>query len=301
MEGTTSKLVSAWSVTSDTEAVSERRQTESRVDKKVTYFTVPTALLIILTSVGGLFFNEVYSGGTGLMDAQASAQHWVHLVVVAPMLIVAVLLMRSGNRAAIFIWLGTMLYTLYSFAIYGFTVRPGMLLIGYCTVLALSLYGTLTVVAATDGNRLAGRFKDGRSNNLIMAYLWIVVLFFSSQWLKQIIPQTFSSGGAGPTGEASPFSTAIHVLDLSIVLPGMGIAAILMRKRRPLGFLLVPSLVVFTVMTNIAYTAMIVNAGASDLPVRIDSAWIFAGIGAFGTAVFIDFVRHKRRPAALEV
>ncbi len=282
------------------QAVSEKRQTESSLSGKVVHFSVPTALLILLTSAGGIFFPGIYSGETSLVVAQASAQHWIHLVIVAPLLIIAALLMKEGRADAIFVWLGTMAYALYSFAVFCFTIRSGVLFPGYCALLGLSLYGILAVVAATDANEVSESFDKGKSNNLIMAYLWIVVLLFSSQWLKEIIPQMFSGGAAGSVGQAGAFGTVIHVLDLSIFLPGMGIAAILMRKRHPLGFVLAPSLIVFTIITNIAYAVMIMSVRASGLPVRLSSAWVFAAIAALGTGVFIDFLGHIRRPVTSE-
>ena len=60
--------------------------------KSVFYFTIPTALLVIATSVGGLFFGNTYSRETLEWLGQAVGQDLVDLVLLVPTLLISALL-----------------------------------------------------------------------------------------------------------------------------------------------------------------------------------------------------------------
>ncbi len=268
---------------------------EPQLRNRPLFFSVPICALIAIASIGGLFFKGTYSGETAYLIPQALAQDVIDLVLIVPTILIAAIAITKGSRHAFFIWLGAMLYVVYTFVIYSFGIHFNDLFLDYCFTLGLSFYAIVTVLVGRDGSTIKGWFDEDKSNNIVLAYLWIIALLFFSQWLREIIPAMVTNGVPQSVKDAGTFTSAVHVLDLSIFLPGMAISAVFMRKKMPLGYIFAPSFVVFALLTGVALVAMVISMKASGIQVSLASLLVFLAIVVISFLVLLETMSHIKR------
>ncbi len=281
------------------EIVKIDRESEARLSLRAMCFGVFASGLILLTNGGGLLLKNVYTGETNFTVAQVSAQDWVHIVIVLPLLLITSVLIKKGGKASVFVWLGTMMYLVHSSAVYCFAIDPNVFFIGYCTLLALSVYGSISVVAGIDGTVLSELFDERRSNTLIQAFLWVLLLFLSSQWLKDIAYAIAGSGGLHAVGYPDAVRNITHALDLSLFLPGMATAAVLLRRRHPAGYVLAPVFTAFSLLYIIEMGTTVVQMKNSDPLVSLSSLWLFAALAFISYSVLHDYLTHMKHLTAI--
>lgn len=266
----------------------------SHFRNRPTIFSVPISLLIVAASICGLLFKETYSKEPVLTASVSAAQDWIDLVVVVPILLISALASRRGSRSAFMIWLGTMLYVAYTFIKYAFGIHFNELFLVYCSILGFSFFAVVTTVLGASALEIEEWFDEEKSNNLIMAYLWIIALVFFSHWLNEIVVSLVRGGGAEETSGLRPIVNSVRVVDLAIFLPGMGIAATLLRKRHPLGYIFAPSFAVFCTLNGIGAGVIVISMKSSSIPVELSSLWLFGGIAAISSIVLLDYLTHMK-------
>jgi hypothetical protein len=74
------------------------------------------------------------------------------------------------------------------------------------------------------------------------------------------------AGGLQPAqlSDTGLFTNPVHVLDISVVLPSILLTAIALLKRWRIAYLLVPSLLTFTVLMNITIAFLMFFIGYKD-------------------------------------
>src|SRR5688572_3971152 len=86
--------------------------------------SIPIAGLAIATSVIGIFVDSIYSKETANWAAQGVGQDVANLVAFPALLLFAWAARRGSMRAYIG-WLGTLIYSAYTFVIYAFAIHFG--------------------------------------------------------------------------------------------------------------------------------------------------------------------------------
>ena len=86
------------------------------------------------------------------------------------------------------------------------------------------------------------------------------------------------------------------MLDLALFLPGLILTAILLLKKKPLGYLLAPVILVFFILMNItiAVLALIMNLNnvtGSGLSV----VWVMAGFAVVSILMLFFFLGHLKK------
>jgi hypothetical protein len=103
--------------------------------------SVLAALVATATSLAGIFRPGTYARETPAWAVQAMGQDCANLLVAVVLLGSAVFLRRGSGRALL-IWLGCLLYFIYTFAISAFSVHFNQLFLAYEAVLGASFYAT---------------------------------------------------------------------------------------------------------------------------------------------------------------
>src|SRR6185295_1303389 len=70
-------------------------------------------------------------------------------------------------------------------------------------------------------------------------------------WLSEIVPAVINNKVPSSLIEVGLFTNPVHVIDISIFLPGMFITGILVLREKPLGYLLAPALLSFFILMDI--------------------------------------------------
>lgn len=241
-------------------------------------------VLAIATSLAGIVRPATYARETAAWATQAIGQDIANLPV-AGMLLGAAVLVRRGCAWARSIWLGGLLYFIYAFAIYAFTVHFNVLFLAYVAVLGLAFYALVVALTTHDlidvTAPMRNRPHHEGAGNLLVA----VGVMFGGLWLAEIVPHLLANSvppGLGDTGLAT---NPVHVLDLAFVLPAMVLTGFLLRRQHPWGLLMGAPLLVFAATMGLAILVLFARSAMQGLPVAmpvaVAVAMIVVGAGAY--------------------
>jgi hypothetical protein len=125
------------------------------------------------------------------------------------------------------------------------------LFILYCFCLGLSFY-SLIYFLITEYKEKSKRLVENKTMiKIIGIYLLVIAVIFYVLWLSEIVPAIIHNTIPKSLVEVGLFTNGVHVIDLSIFLPGIFIAGILLLKRKSSGFLLTPVFLTFFVLMDI--------------------------------------------------
>lgn len=246
--------------------------------------------LIVAVSAGALSSGGTYAHETPQWQIQCMGQDLVNLVLTAPCLLTGALLMLNGHLAGRLIWPGIMLYVLYTFAIYCFSVHFNPFFIAYCFIFGLSLYALAfflyhTLIRNRSRPPLPPALAYGTA-----AYLLVIGLAFYALWLTDIISAIRSGSVPADVSAAGLPTNPVHVLDLSVMLPLIIIGGILLLRRQWAGVLLAPYLLTFCALMNATILVLAVMAGNDSVLTAT-----FAAAFLIGLVLLIALVKQYYR------
>jgi len=254
--------------------------------------TVVEAVLLVVTAVGGIWWPAVYAGETPHWRAEAVGGDWVNLLLVAP------LLLWSGARvervAWRIAWLGVQGYVLYFFFIYTFAVHFNALFLVYCSVLGLSFYSVALAAPALRVEEAVAAFA-GRVRERVAAGVLIgTAICFGLLWLAEVVPAIVK--GETPAGVRTvglPVNP-VHVLDLSLFLPGFLLAGVWLWQKKPAGYLLGPALLTTAVVMSVSIVGMMLELRRVGLASSGGTSAVFAVVVVGEGWVLWDYLRGRR-------
>ena len=86
----------------------------------------------------------------------------------------------------------------------------------------------------------------------------------------------------------------MHVLDLALLLPAMIITAILLWRRKLLGYFLALPLLVFSILTGIGILAIFVVMSMKGMPTSLIVELLFAVIVVVSLVLSVLYVREVK-------
>ena len=183
---------------------------------------------------------------------------------------------------------------LYAYVVYAFAVHFGRLFLVYVAVLGLVFY---TLIVALVTRELPAAYPRGAAR---LFAAWVLIgtgVLFAVLWLSELIPATVS-GQASPGLElAGLIVNPIHVIDLSVVLPGMIVIGVLaVRGSRSGLFLTVPALVFSVLMGSSIIAAMALILATGDTSGLVPMVLVAVVVGT-SLAVAVAFTRQTHGSA----
>jgi len=260
--------------------------------KTLNILSVPLLLGMGFASWMGIFNEDTYQRELPSMAAQGMGQDVVNLFVAGPLLLLALIFMNRGSKAASWIFAGTVFYYLYSYIINTFGIRHNNLFLVYCFTLALSTYTFVFWAYYNSGSDLKSWFVKAPPARATSIFILAIAAMFYLIWLKDIVPPLLK-------GEAPEFvvrnnyaPNPVHAIDLSFALPGLIVTAILLLKEHKLGYLLAPVLLVFIIVLTMALIGMMVMVQLKGLTDDMSLVVIFLVLALLGGAVLYLFLRR---------
>jgi hypothetical protein len=221
------------------------------------WLSFPLAVLVAVAAWAGLFWSPVYAQETPIWAAEGKGGDAVTLVFIVPILLVSTILALRKSIPAQLVWMGTLIFLLYNFAIYAMAVHFNSLFLVYCGAWGLSFYALLGSLPSLSPAEIAGTYGPRAPVKTMAAVLFLIAVVFVAQWLREIIPALLSGHVPKSITDAGLITQPVHVLDLSFVLPGLVITAILLLRRKPVAFILAPVLMFFVILMLVAVAGMI--------------------------------------------
>lgn len=241
------------------------------IEKKVRpwlWLSLPAAALGVVASIGGISAERIYARETPQWESQAMAQDIVNLIAYPLLAILAVLAVRGSLRAYL-AWLGTLVFSAYTYAIYAFAIHFGPLFLVYVAILGLSAYALVGGMTAVDPAALKQAFSEPVPHRLVGRLLAILGALFAVLWLSIEIPAALRDEAPEDLVDVGLVTNPIHVLDLALLLPAVIAGGMLLSRGRPLGYLLAPMFLVALALLSVGIVSIGIVADARGEP----SAW----------------------------
>jgi hypothetical protein len=187
-------------------------------------------LLLVIVSSGGLLLPDLY------LDSETIKTVWqgndlVTLIVVVPLFIASLAYAKRKDERAYLLWMGLLAYTIYNYAFYVFGAAFNKFFLLYVIIFSLSIYGIIIGLSGLNIKEISMHF----SSRLPVKWISIFLLFIS---LPLALFEGFQCISFILTGRLPEAPTLIFALDLSIVVPNSLLAAWLLLKHHPWGYVL---------------------------------------------------------------
>jgi hypothetical protein len=265
--------------------------TSGNQNKAILFFSFPLAIFVIIVSYAGLFIPETYAKETDNWQAQALAQDFFDLFLITPLLLITSWLAYKKSRLALLLWNGLLVYLIYTFVLFCFAVHFNYLFIIYCLTLGLSFYAFIFFLLSQIKESVTYWFNDKIPVKTVGIYLIILSGLFYLLWLSEIIPANISNTTPATIIEGGLITNPVHALDLSVVLPGMMIIAILLLKKRPLGLLLAPAVLTFAILMDITIGTLVIVMDMRGIETDLSITVIMGLMALFSLVLLIWFLK----------
>jgi hypothetical protein len=254
------------------------------------WLTAPIAVLLAVAAGGGLFVSGLYHDNDNLV-AQALGQDLVSLMVVLPALIASALLARRGSARAWLVWLGGLAYLVYSYVTYAFAIRFNTLFLVYVALLGCSSYALIGGLAATDLASIQAHFTPRTPVRGVSLYLAAVAGLFYILWLSEIVPALLAGVIPQSVLDSGTPANVVHVVDMAWLLPALAITAIMLWRKRPLGYTLAGALLTHLLLLVLAILSMALFQVRQDQSEAVAGLMIFGALSAATLAMLLWYLR----------
>lgn len=259
---------------------------------------ISVPLCVVLAATGlQVFWPGVYWRETPTSAAGGLASDIVDLFLVLPTLVISTLLARRGSLSAVLFWTGTLGFLAYNFVIYAFAVHFNAMFLAYCAVLGLSFYGLLGVREFLVPEEVAKTYSDGAPRRSIAVTFILLAIITAAMELKEIVVAIHAAQVPASAAGVGQRTNPIHVLDLCFLLPALVIAAVLLLRRKEMGFTLAPVLSVVLILISLDVITIIIVLAKRGLASDSSPAVFFGAAGAL-VAVLLGWYFHPKRQGA---
>ena len=252
------------------------------------------SMLMALASAAGLFVPAVYANETPSWAAQGRGQDVVNLVIVFPLLLVSAWYVGKESVRAFLIWIGTLIYVVYSYVIYAFFVHFGPMFLVYVAALGSSAYALAGATTQVDIEQLRSHWPPSFRVRSVSIYLIIIGVAFGGMWLAAIARAL--ANGTAPEGVAAiglPVNP-VHVLDLAFLLPLAILTGVAHWRRRAFGVVFTTPILVFSVLMAAAIVSMTYFMRARGVLASLGIVPIMAGAIGVGVASSVVMIGGMR-------
>ncbi|MGO9387606.1 MAG: hypothetical protein ACLPWD_06100 [Methanobacterium sp.] len=258
------------------------------MDKKIIYAnSLIIAILAIIATTSGLFWNSLYKHDTISIIAQMMGQDLITLTIAVPLILISLYLIYNNSLRGRLIWMGILFYFIYTYASMSFLASYNQLFLVYVAIFSLSLYTFLGELVSLNVSIIKKSFKPGVIIQVTAAFLIVVGLLLSAMWLKMIIDSLLT--GTAPAALGSYTTLVIQAMDLGIVVPAAILSGILLLKNKEWGYTIASIFLIKASLLGTAIISMILFMIMNGVTVSEDQMIFFIIITIFGIGIAISF------------
>jgi hypothetical protein len=257
-------------------------------------FTFPIVGLLAIASGIGVFFKGFYRDTT-YYSVMAVGQDFFSFIVVVPALALAALMAHRTSFRALFVWLGIVIYLTYTYAIAAFDNQFNALFLVYVTLFGCSLYALIGGFLSLNKDGIKARFAERTPVRAISLYLGTLAVLFYFTWLREVIPALLTGTVPQSVKDSGTPTNAVHVLDMSWILPALLITAVNLWRRRSLGYLLAGPMLSFIVFVASAVLCMVISMSRAGYPLEVPQVILFTAMLAGSLGLLIWYLRSLKQ------
>ena len=267
---------------------------QKKNDPIILLLSVPLTILTAIVSYSGIFIESTYARENMLYAAQGIGQDIVNLFIVVPILLIAAIFAWRKSKLGFLIWSGAIFYLAYSYTIYSFGLHFNNLFIAYCLILGLSFYSLIYFVIISLNENVSEWFTKGFSTKSTGIFLIVIATLFYFIWLSEIIPAILINATPKSIIESGLLINPVHVLDIAICLPALIITGIALIKKKNIGFLLAPTMMIFCIFMSIAIEAMVFVMKTKGFDANISLVIVFGLITLISSIFLSQYLRKLK-------
>lgn len=267
---------------------------EKKNDVNILLLSVPLAIMTALVSYAGIFIESTYEKETAIYAAQGIGQDIVNLFFVVPIFIIASIFSWRKSKLGLLIWSGSIFYLAYSYTIYSFGLHFNPLFIAYCMILGLSFYSLVYFLITSLKENVSGWFGKKVPTISTGIFLIVIAVLFYFIWLSEIIPAILNNTTPKSITESDLLINPVHVLDIAICLPALILTGITLIKKKNIGFLLAPTMMIFCIFMAVAIAAMVFVMKSRGMEADFNLTAIFGIITLVSTLFLIQYLRKLK-------
>lgn len=195
------------------------------------------AALATLASIGGIWLDGLYRDNLFVTSAW-KGNDMVTLVVAVPLLISAMVFSSRGSLKAQLVWMGALDYMLYNYAFYLFGAAFNWFFLLYVALLALSIFALIFGLANIDVNGIGEQVHEKMPVKWIAGYMLFVAIGLTLIYVGQSLGFVFTGEIPAIVSRTEHPTSIVFALDLTLLVPFLGLGAIWLLQRKPWGFVL---------------------------------------------------------------
>lgn len=256
--------------------------------KLVDVMSAIIALLLLFAASGGLFVESLYKdAGSGL--EVLFGHDLITLLVALPLLVGAQVFAMRGSVRALMVWLGTLGYVCYVYAMMAFGVSYNEFFVIYVALFGLSLYAMIGSFVNLDMQKLETHIEEKMPAKWLAVYSLVVGLMFLLLWLSMIVNGLM----AGIEGAVPP--NPIYVLDLAIVIPLFLLAGVWSWQRKSEGMILTGLLSIKTALLFLSVTVGQLFVYAAGLPFAWAELAFYTALTVASLMILVIYLSNLRQ------
>lgn len=232
------------------------------------YLSVVAAALAALVSTAGIMSDATYAKETANWAAQGAGQDVVTLIVVVPALLATAWYTKRGSVRAFLVWMGLLLYLVYSYILYAFFIHFGVWFPVYVAILGLAFYAFVGGVIHANVYKLGERLIaiKGRAASI---FLMTISGLFYALWMADIVGALARQKAPQSLADTGLSVNPVQVLDLALLLPAAAIVAVLVWRKKALGMMFALPLLTFFAVMGLAIIAIMAMTAYEGFPLAV--------------------------------
>lgn len=191
---------------------------------------------------------------------QGIAQDYVTLFLGIPLLLLSFLISLKGSMRWRFIFLGTLGYFLVTYLFYLVMAMYNQYFLIYAALMGASFFALMITSFSFNLPTLPSIFHEATPTKFTGGFLIVNSISIALLWLSIVLPPLLD-GSIYPKAVEHYTTLIVQGIDLGLLLPLAFIAGYLAIRKKPLGFLLAPSYLVFLSLLMTALIAKIIYMG----------------------------------------
>jgi len=186
------------------------------------------AALMAIASVAGLLYQTIIYPTDELLQSFVP-NDVVNLFIGLPILLGSMWLARRGKLIGLLFWPGALLYVFYTYIVYVLSMPLNVAFLLHLTLVTLSAYTTIGLVASIDGkavqHRLTGAVPERAGGGVLAGFGVLFFLRVIGVLVNALLSQT----------PVAAVELALHVTDF-LIAPALVIGGVLLWRREALGY-----------------------------------------------------------------
>jgi hypothetical protein len=226
-----------------------------RISKTALWLSVIDALLVLTASASGIFLKSIYARETPSWPGHRQSCRCRGAVHCGQFFV------NTGSVKAFLVWSGVLFYLIYAYVIYAFDVHFNRLFLVYVAIVGSVIHLHL--------DQLQASFYATTKARPVSVFLLVLGVVFYLLWLSEEIPALLTGKIPPSVTAANLLTNPVHVLDVGLYLPALITTALLLWRRKLLGYLFAGPLLVFSILTGTAILVIFLVMSMKGIPTNV--------------------------------